>query len=194
MMGNKKISPKSNADNQLLEEEQLLRLKIQQLIRELDTNPKANRQVLLGGLKEARLSHDRVVQEIKLNNPAYATVSGVVPPTLLDIQSNLSDDAAIVEYWVGEEALHIWAVTRDAVKTKSVEISKTELARQITLSRRYISAQLPQPATNTLQGLYGLLFEPIREFVEGSKSLIIVPHRSLHFLPFQALISKEKST
>ncbi|MBX2911792.1 MAG: CHAT domain-containing protein [Cyclobacteriaceae bacterium] len=192
MMGNKKISPKSNADNQLLEEEQLLRLKIQQLIRELDTNPKANRQVLLGGLKEARLSHDRVVQEIKLNNPAYATVSGVVPPTLLDIQSNLSDDAAIVEYWVGEEALHIWAVTRDAVKTKSVEISKTELARQITLSRRYISAQLPQPATNTLQGLYGLLFEPIREFVEGSKSLIIVPHRSLHFLPFQALISKEK--
>ncbi len=42
-----------------------------------------------------------------------------------------------------------------------------------------------------LSELYEILIQPIEGEISGKKNLVIVPHGMLHYLPFQALLSKE---
>jgi CHAT domain-containing protein len=44
---------------------------------------------------------------------------------------------------------------------------------------------------NPLMELYEILIQPVEKEISGKKHLVIVPHGMLHYLPFQALLSKE---
>ena len=100
MLGNQKIEAKSTRDVGLLENEQLLRLKIQHLARELNKSDQydVGRGQVEDELIKAQHDYDNLIQEIKLSNDAYATIVGVEPPELKKIQSLLDDRTAILEY------------------------------------------------------------------------------------------------
>jgi CHAT domain-containing protein len=44
----------------------------------------------------------------------------------------------------------------------------------------------------SLSELYEMLIQPVEKEISGKKHLVIVPHGMLHYLPFQALLSKER--
>jgi len=56
----------------------------------------------------------------------------------------------------------------------------------ITLDRLFSKAY-----ERPLSDLYEILIQPIERELSGKKRLVIVPHGMLHYLPFQALLSKE---
>jgi len=192
MLGNRKIEPKSVQDQTLLEEEQLLRLKIQQITDELNVNPKINRSGMLAELDQAQQVYDRLIQQMKLSNDAYATVSNIPPPTLKQIQLRLSQNEAILEYWVSEEQLMIWIVTKTRVQIKQVPIGRTDLSRQVRLARRSISSRLSEQSSQSLTKLYSWLIDPLVNSLIDKDHIIVIPHRTLHFLPYQALLTKSK--
>jgi hypothetical protein len=118
LLGNKKIVSKSAIDSTLLDQEQQLRLRLQQLNREMTSATGVTaRQELQKLIALARNDHEEAIRRIKLNNPAYSTVINVdpIPPKLL--QDQLDNATAIVEYWVGESATIVWVITRSRIQS-----------------------------------------------------------------------------
>jgi len=188
MLGNRRVEPKKNADTVLLNQEQLLRLKMQQLVQEINRAAELSesRAELINELDQTQNQHRDVLQKIKLNSAEYATMISVEPPSLSEVQSKIDDQTALLEYWVSDEALVVWMVTRTKITVEIVLVSRKNLLKQISAARKTISLQL-ESSKQHLSTLYGYLVKSLEEKLTPYKYLVIVPHRSLHFLPFQAL-------
>ena len=188
MLGNRKMESKSAQDNDLLEEEQLLKLKIQQLSVQLsNTQLRTTRHQLNNELVSAQHEYDNLLQKIKLSNNEYATVMSVDPKSIQEIQSKLDNTTAIIEYWMGEESLISWVITKEKISASTINIPRKDLQREITACRRAISLHVADVVSESLKKLNNILISPIQDKLAGYKNLIIIPHRDLHFLPFQAL-------
>ncbi|MGH9932628.1 MAG: CHAT domain-containing protein [Pyrinomonadaceae bacterium] len=121
---------------------------------------------------------------------------------LLDIamlQRDLGADTALVEYTAIDDELLAFIVTEKSVEvvrnlgseaTASAELG--QLRFQIDTLRhgsegvRRHLPDLTRRAQRHLQSLYDLLLRPIEARI-SQRRLVIVPHRTLHYLPFQAL-------
>ena len=190
MIGNKKIGSKKSADSTMLEEEQALRLKVQQLARELTaTEEYAIQRNLREELHTAQEAHQRIVERIKLHDPAYATMVPVEPVQVQAIQQILKPGTAVLEYWLGEESLVTWVITKQKVTVSKTEISRKDVLREVQGCRNAIALQMTEVFEKGSKKLYDILFNPVQPHLQGIQHLVIVPHSSLHFLPFQALQS-----
>jgi CHAT domain-containing protein len=121
---------------------------------------------------------------------------------LLDIaalQRDLGADTALVEYTTIDDELLAFIVTEKSVEVVrnlgSEATAAAELGRlrfQIDTLRhgsggvRRHLPDLTRRVQRHLQSLYDLLLRPIEARI-GQRRLAIVPHRTLHYLPFQAL-------
>ncbi|HEY8184568.1 MAG TPA: CHAT domain-containing tetratricopeptide repeat protein [Pyrinomonadaceae bacterium] len=116
-----------------------------------------------------------------------------------DLQRSLGVDTALVEYTtVGDELLAFIItgenidVVRNLGRESAVAATLTQLRFQIDALRygsQRMRGHLPdleRRARSHLQLLYDLLLRPIEDRL-GQRRLVIVPHRALHYLPFQAL-------
>lgn len=189
MLGNKKIEPKNIADTALLEREQLLRLKIQQLTKQQATGDAA---LIAEELERTQREYDHTLATIKLNNPAYSTVTNVEPPALDEIQSALDARTAVLEYWVSEENLVIWLLSKRGLEVTTLDIGRQNLQRLVRGCRNAVAYRDNTVTQTTLNKLHQLLIAPVQDQLRGFRQIVVVPHRSLHFLPFQALISEKK--
>ena len=193
MLGNQKIKSKNTNDEALLEREQLLKLKIQQLSKELNSGKDdALRRQLSNELSKAENEYDNLIRQIKLNNAAYSTVISVEPPSTRDIQSKLDASSVIIEYWMSHESLVIWTLSKTNISATIVPVSRKTLHREIVGSRNAIAMQVPDLVDKGLSQLNEYLIKPVEQQIQAYKNLIIVPHKDLHFLPFQALEIKPR--
>lgn len=116
-----------------------------------------------------------------------------------DLQAALGADRALVEYTAIDDELLAFVVTDQGVEVvrelgREAEIvAEIERARFQIDSLRYGSTEirkhLPALADRTqkhLRSLYDRLLRTIEARI-GARQLVIVPHRALHYLPFQAL-------
>ena len=188
-LGNKRIEPRQTSDTIDLANEQLLRLKIQQLVKEINNtgnNYEAQKRYS-DDLNIAQKDYEELIQKIKLNNPAYSTVINVTLPDLAQVQTALNTNTALIEYWVSQETLVIFTIDRTQIKSQLIEVSRRDLQRHIARARNGIAHQEEIMAAESLKKLYQMVVEPVYHQLSSFNSIVIIPHRSLHFLPFQAL-------
>lgn len=128
--------------------------------------------------------------------------------TLAELQAALPADAVLLEYFTtgvlprGEHAvarlagegspllehlalpsqLLIFAVTREQLLVASAPIDPNDLP---TLDDDFMVFKLLQPDMRAL--LYDCLIEPVAKLLDGRRTLLIVPHGPLHYVPFNAL-------
>ncbi len=190
MLGNRKIDPKSLADTVLLEQEQLLRLKINKLVASMndaeDQSPVTLAQ-FRDELVTAQFEYDNLIQRIKLLNDNYSSVLNIMPPPMHDIQQELPDKTAVVEYWVGETGLMIWVITKGDFNARMVDVPAGEVLRLVRGCRTAIASRDNTVMHEMLTRMRDWLITPIADLLDGYERLVIVPHRGLHFLPFAAL-------
>lgn len=119
-------------------------------------------------------------------------------PSLARLQSMLAHDAALVEFVeVGRELVTV-IVRHDAVTLQRLD--GRELDRQVQGLRQQLDtrrhgaavlrrhdAQLATLARSHLLRLYRRLWEPLEAALRGAEAVVVVPHRSLHYVPFAAL-------
>lgn len=119
--------------------------------------------------------------------------------SLTQLQDALGADRALVEYTTVDDNLIAFVVTNLGVKVVRDLGSESEVVTEIERCRfqidtlRYGSARvrdhLPALTERTqkhLRSLYDRLLRTIEPEI-GNRQLVIVPHRALHYLPFQAL-------
>jgi CHAT domain-containing protein/predicted negative regulator of RcsB-dependent stress response len=192
MMGNRKIQARNKTDEGLLEQEQLLRLKMLRLAKELNRDDGTLTSDLLKKLQTTQEEHLRLTQQIKLSNAAYSSVISVQPPSLSEMQSALDDRTVMLEYWLGNDKLVIWAVSRSRVTHQVVNLSRAALRKDIIGCRNLIASQIDDRTDQFLEKLYTQLVQPVEVEIKKFSNVIIVPHGPLHFLPFHALRNRDK--
>jgi CHAT domain-containing protein len=115
------------------------------------------------------------------------------------LQRDLGPDTALVEYATIDDELIAFVVTDESVTvlrglgTEAAAAAElVQLRFQIDVLRHgseRVRRHLPvltRRAQLHLKSLYDLVLRPVEEKI-GERRLVIVPHRSLHYLPFQAL-------
>ncbi|MGA7624464.1 MAG: CHAT domain-containing protein, partial [Candidatus Acidiferrales bacterium] len=121
-----------------------------------------------------------------------------IPTSIDEIQTTLEDDETLVEYYsVGECVVAAVITRRDIEIVPVTTLSRTmellELLR-FQLAKLRLKTVYPHGSPDALLSvtndqllyLYDELISPLRPLLRG-RSLIIVPHGPLHFLPFHAL-------
>jgi CHAT domain-containing protein len=115
------------------------------------------------------------------------------------LQRDLGPDTALVEYTTIEDELLAFLVTAESVAVVRNLGSEARAAAALGQLRFQIDSLrhgaarvrrhlpgLTQRARRHLEVLYDLLLRPIEGRI-GERRLVVVPHRALHYLPFQAL-------
>lgn len=114
------------------------------------------------------------------------------PLTATQVKDNLPEKLQLVQFAVLENKLLIWHITRNHISGTSVPIESTQLAALVETALKQIRQRDQSGATASLRKLYGLILEPIKEKLDSSLVLCIVPDKVLHYVPFGALVSNEQ--
>lgn len=108
-------------------------------------------------------------------------------------------DTLVVEYFVVADRLVLFLIDNKNVAARYLNISLSEINQLLNFfdlncasvvesqHDKRLSAQLLDQSQAILQQLYQLLIGPIQNEIVDYKKLLIVPHYSLHHLPFHAL-------
>ncbi len=184
MVSNKKIDAKSSGDEALLNKELELRKKIEKLNKELQRSNNRMMRLQLNDITDEYLD---LLDQIKLQNASYSSIVSIEPSSLAEIREKLPADAALIEFWLSDLGSYVFILTHDKLSVHPTGLSRNEILRNVTGARNMIKFRTDDVLDDVLTKLYVALIEPIEAELEGIKTVGIVPHSSLHFMPFQAL-------
>ncbi len=205
-----KIEAQAPQDRPLVDQLLMLREKRDRLYRRWETGEtpgsNINQQVDQKSLEVAReeARKDIVVTEDEIRkmwhrllarNTAYAQDASLWQVhTWLD-QSKLGIDTLVIEYFMLAEGPVAFLISNDNVTAYHLSVSKETLERQQqrlwhnfnTFKRvPHLAPVLTTKAQTILHQYYRLLIEPFAPQLQSYSRLIIVPHGTLHYLPFHA--------
>ena len=180
--------------------EATLRSRIRQLQRQIEeenskARPEQKRQafdVFSKELAQAERDYQNFLDDLQSSDPAYASGRILKVPSTTEVQKQIPRGAALLEYVLARDSLLIFVVTSDGLRASTVPVrsadvdAKVELLRDLMLRRNTNEWELP--ATS----LYKILIEPLESagWLKEVSQLYIVPHGTLHYVPFAALLQK----
>lgn len=109
-------------------------------------------------------------------------------PSPAALRAALRPGEAIIEFHALDDQLVAWVVRPGGTEGHVIPVSRTDLAASVDRFRQAIFTRSATAATHGA-ALHALLIEPLR--LQPGEQLLVVPHDSLHYLPFQALRHKD---
>jgi len=103
---------------------------------------------------------------------------------LQDLSARLGPDTVVIAYHVVEGETYGWAIRRSGVKSQALGIRRGQLAQAVQAYRDALFQSTSAGAPLATR-LYDILIKPFAP--RKGESIILIPHDSLHYLPFQAL-------
>ncbi len=142
-----------------------------------------------GKFFDRKQTYDELIQQFESDYPAYYNLKYQShTATLEDVQTNLLDtETALVEYFVGDAHLYLFAVTDEQVEVHATPLDAA-FTSQIKALRTGITTQDFPTYTAAASALYQSLLAPVASTIDG-KTLLIVPAGPLHAIPFEALLT-----
>ena len=212
-----RLRVRDEADRPLVEEAEGLRRRHNELTFRLARRPtdenelklsEADRRDLTDQLHECEKQLAWLTEQLQVRNARYTEdVTLARPPSPFDL-SLLAPHEVLVEYYVARGELLAFVATRQGVQTVRRLATLGELNRLLSFFRLNLAGTVKtlndaasmSSATFTirseglitnsqvlLQKLHTTLIKPLADLLRDYKHLLIVPHGSLHYLPFHAL-------
>ncbi|MCG8346260.1 MAG: CHAT domain-containing tetratricopeptide repeat protein [Chloroflexales bacterium] len=156
-------------------------------------------------LHEAVRQRETATQEIirQLQQRDSGALIHVQPLNLAQLQRDLGAGTALVEYYSLDGVLMAFVVTNEGIEAvhklgfeQQAEAAVSQLRFQTNAlyhgrtRMRHHLPELVKRAQHYLEILYDLLLAPIEDYI-GTRRLVIIPHRTLHYIPFHALYDGE---
>jgi len=165
-------------------------------------------------LNDKRQQYIEYINDLRDKFPELASLLAIQPDSLIDLQSLLPPQVAIVQYLILEGGLYTFVVTRESVSHREVKVSQADLEGKIDYFRSLLmNPQIPvnlgpletknlrpkdearsdayemfiSPFLKVSHELYQLLIKPVEAELSRAEVLGIIPNGRLHLLPFQAL-------
>ena len=130
------------------------------------------------------------LDKLKQHDPELADLVSVNPAELPEIQSLIPADTTLIEYFVVNERVLVFLVTRETLTPVALDINRKEIEEAIDAIREYDFAALDNPHSENFKKLHEWLFEPLKPYI-STNSIGIIPHDLLHYVPFAALSDGE---
>ncbi|SNR70700.1 CHAT domain-containing protein [Halorubrum vacuolatum] len=157
-------------------------------------------------LDNKKAEHIELLKEIRKRNPEAYTLKTVDVASLNEIQSALTPDEQVLEYVVTDDEILIFLLDEFELDHRKVSMSHIALHEGKDTDKDFNPLQevvteyrelVEPPGKGDLsrmqelgQVLYQALIEPVADTLEA-ENLLIVPHGTLHLLPFPALYDGE---
>jgi len=140
----------------------------------------------------------RALREVAIKDSEYVSLQQVNVAGLQEVQQFIPDRTTLIEYFITQEELIAFVISRRSARAVRrlayaghVRALHEKLSFQLDnflLGREFIRAhseQILEVTTHYLQALHKTLVEPLLAEI-STPHIIIVPHGSLHHLPFHA--------
>jgi CHAT domain-containing protein len=142
-------------------------------------------------LESAQKAYNDFLAKVRKENKEQASLMNVEPLTLKQVQELLEPGVTMLEYFVMPQTVLLWVVEKDRSELVQTPIDRKDLVSKVGSFRQGVfQLEEIEKVRASAQELYRLLIEPAVPHIHG-KELIIVPHDSLHYVPFHALLSPE---
>lgn len=139
--------------------------------------------------------HRQILETIKARHPAYEQITEPPVWDLQRIQEEViaDDDTILLEFSLGSEKSYLWATTRTDFASYELP-PKTEINSAIETVYESVKnpprdSSSPSPSTAPIQQLSDMLLKPVAGKLK--KHIIVVADGTLHYVPFQLLITSE---
>lgn len=139
-------------------------------------------------------AHTSIMAEINKSFPEYAELINPKPSTLNQVRENLNPDEALIATYSGRRRTYVWAIdAAGATAFAAAELGREDLTDMVGMIRSAVEpeggtlADLPEFDLATAYELYSDILEPVKAGWGNSKSLLIVAHGPLGWLPFSLL-------
>ncbi len=157
----------------------------------------ADRAELRERLGKAEDDYQLLAERVRAENPNYSRVVSSEPCRLPEIRRKLlNGETGIVEYFVGEENIYIFFITAGDLSVRRLTPPESQRTLRLVgnyirlLSSREITSSDVAPAGRRV---YEALFGAVgRACLSGIKNLIVIPDRTLYYLPFETLVSGDE--
>ncbi|NDJ77118.1 MAG: CHAT domain-containing protein [Chloroflexi bacterium] len=140
-----------------------------------------------------------ITEQLFLRSPEDSKTQHLAPLSVDDIQSRLSDDALLVEYYNDGSSWWAFALDREQITVHALAVPSRELDDWLSHLHFNITCALKagthsasaRPLTvmahRLLENIFRGLLQPLESRFRGRERLVIVPFGSLHYLPFHLL-------
>lgn len=199
ILSNRKIDFRGSVPGDLVALEQEKRFEMQKLYDLLQKIENVTAGTMRGSeidnvkesITRAQEEYEDIIRRIKLSNPAYADMVAPEPAGVEKLISALDDRTAALSYWVSDDNLIVWMITRKGSDARKIIAGSDYLASLTESARKAVQSNRPVEADQSLSALYNILIQPFNEDLAKYERLVIIPNGTLHFLPFQALKNSE---
>ena len=100
----------------------------------------------------------------------------------LRVQKLLPADAQVVEYALLKNRLLIWVISKETFTVRSVQIERSEVESSV---QKVLQALRNRDDVDSLLiDLGKVLVEPVADLLDRNRTLVVIPDRALHGLPF----------
>ncbi len=202
IIAGRKINFRGAVPGDLTQLEQIKRAEIEKLYKLLQkpespslTNGNGSRQTDVREIREAltevQAEYEDIIQKIKLENPEYRDIIAAEPVLLADIQKKTAESTALLTYWISDEELIIWMITKSSISRKTIDVKRMDIALKVEKTRKSLQSNNLRESTAVLRELYSLIVAPVERELRNFSNVVIIPNGPLHFIPFQALIDSD---
>src|SRR5215831_7100571 len=138
------------------------------------------------GDKPGLLDELRIMRAEKAaRRPALAAITEAELPTEDDIRAAIPPGTCVLEYFQFSNSIFVFLLDRDGLRDSGVVTPPEPVEDIVSRLNEEIEGENPELAAGTL--LFHALLGPFMQELAETEDLIIVPHRSLHYVPFSAL-------
>lgn len=189
------VAGRSGTAGMLAEGEQLLRRiaymseQIETLEEEgADSSTAVQRRQLAESLARSRAEYEALLVGAA-ERDARSAMLGVGSVSAAEVRGELMPGEVLLEYFVAPERLTVFVVTQERVQAASTAVGADELGARVRLARELLGRPGGSEALPVLERLFEVLVAPVMGagLASGARTLIVVPHAMLTYLPFAAL-------
>jgi CHAT domain-containing protein len=107
------------------------------------------------------------------------------------VQRVVPKNTQVIEYALLKDRLLIWLLTDKLSTVRSVPIKRADLELKVETVLKQLRSN--RDSDSLLRELGRLLIEPVAGFLDPKRTIVIIPDRALHGLPFAALSRPDKN-
>jgi CHAT domain-containing protein/Tfp pilus assembly protein PilF len=160
-----------------------------------------------------------ISQDLTANFPRFGALATPSPVPIAEAQALLAPNEAAVQFYVSENATHVWVLTKTETRWERLAVKEDELSTLVHALRcgldrsewrddgkaacaKLLGRDVNQAPKNgaplpfdldRARGLYKVLIEPIADAIKD-KDLLIVPSGPLTAMPFGVLVAAKPSS
>ncbi|HEB74078.1 MAG TPA: CHAT domain-containing protein, partial [Candidatus Desulfofervidus auxilii] len=142
--------------------------------------------------KKLQQTYFQVKEDLDHYSPEVASLVTINPLTLNKIRRILDKEIILLDYYITGDRILVWVVEQEGIKTKEINIKDINLNQKVDEARKAFTAtEEDYEYQKICKELYQILFAQIKPLIGNKTTIGIIPHLSLFYLPFQALMTEE---